>query len=225
MIVNREPNHDMLAEYVRCRLVYVFNIVANTKPEKQLQLSNIDSRDPKNFRHGFKKVSIDGSEFEIPAQEIHVTVIRTYKCSSILISDLNFNHLPWSRAVKELEDPYFSWISYCYGNKLNFDYQIIICRYIWYMFENHIKEQKKQIPEPRIQEFRSLTWLAVQCAVYKIKNDVVLYDIKTLARLKGIKERTWYNHFNPYWKLLLHFCYELDWESLTNVDRKRGSRN
>ena len=57
-----EPSRDMLAEYVRDRLFFVFNVVAKTKKEKQFKLRNIDARDPKNFRRSMRKIIIDGDE-------------------------------------------------------------------------------------------------------------------------------------------------------------------
>lgn len=220
-----EPSRDMLAEYVRYKLFFVFNVVAKTKKEKQQKLRNIDARDPKNFRRSMRKIIIDGDEIKIPAQTTHVTEIRRYKSGSILISDLNFRHLKWSRAVKSLNETELAWVHYCYGNKLDFNYQIIICRYVWAMFENYIKLQKKRIRKNTIKLLRSLTWLAVQSAVYKIKTDVDFYDRKTLAKLIKKSNTTWREDYSQYWQILLNVCYKLDLESLINVDRKNRDHN
>lgn len=220
-----EPIRDMITSYVRPRLFFVFNVVTKSKPEKRPILRNIDARDPKNFRRSMRKIIIDGDEIKIPAQTTHVTETRRYKGSSILISDLNFTYLSWSYAVRELNTPYFEWISYCYGNNLDFDYQVVICRHVWMMFETYIKLQKKRIRKNTIKILRSLTWLAVQSAVYKIKTDDDFYDRKTLAKLIEKSNTTWRENYSQYWQLLLNVCYKLDWESLINVDRKQRDHN
>lgn len=216
-----EPIRDLVTSFVRPRLFFVFNVVPNVTNEKEY-VRAVDARDPKNFRRPMRKIIIDDNEIKIPAQTVHVTETKSYKCSSILISDINFACLGWSRAVKSLDSPYFEWVSFCYGNKLDFNYQVVICRYVWMIFELSIKKQKKFVRKNTIELCRQLTWLAVQNAVFKIKNDVDFYDNKDLAALTKKSTKFWRDNYSQYWQLLLQVCYNLDWESLNYVDRKRN---
>lgn len=220
-----EPSRDMLAEYVRDRLFFVFNVVTKTKKEKQLKLRNIDARDPKNFRRSMRKIIIDGDEIKIPAQTTHVTEIRRYKSSSILISDLNFGHLKWSRAVKSLNEPYLAWVYYCYGNKLDFNYQIVICQYVWSLFELKIKGLKIKLRKKTIDLLRNLTWLIVQNCVCQIKNDRNLYNQTELALLSKKSLNSWIQHYSDHCNHLHSICHQLDREALINVDRLYRSKN
>lgn len=220
-----EPSRDMLAEYVRYKLFFVFNVVANTKKEKQHKLRNIDARDPKNFRRSMRKIIIDGDEIKIPAQTTHVTEIRRYKSSSILISDLNFGHLKWSRAVKSLNEPHLAWVHYCYGNKLDFNYQIVICQYVWSLFELKIKGLKIKLRKKTIDLLRNLTWLIVQNCVCQIKNDRNLYNQTELALLSKKSLNSWIQHYSHHCNHLHSICHQLDQEALINVDRLYRSKN
>lgn len=220
-----EPSRDMLAEYVRYKLFFVFNVVAKTKKEKQQKLRNIDARDPKNFRRSMRKIIIDGDEIKIPAQTTHVTEIRRYKSSSILISDLNFGHLKWSRAVKSLNEPYLAWVYYCYGNKLDFNYQIVICQYVWSLFELKIKGLKIKLRKNTIDLLRNLTWLIVQNCVCQIKNDRNLYNQTELALLSKKSLNSWIQHYSHHCNHLHSICHQLDQEALINVDRLYRSKN
>lgn len=220
-----EPSRDMLAEYVRYKLFFVFNVVAKTKKEKQQKLRNIDARDPKNFRRSMRKIIIDGDEIKIPAQTTHVTEIRRYKSSSILISDLNFGHLKWSRAVKSLNEPYLAWVYYCYGNKLDFNYQIVICQYVWSLFELKIKGLKIKLRKKTIDLLRNLTWLIVQNCVCQIKNDRNLYNQTELALLSKKSLNSWIQHYSHHCNHLHSICHQLDQEALINVDRLYRSNN
>lgn len=220
-----EPSRDMLAEYVRDRLFFVFNVVTKTKKEKQLKLRNIDARDPKNFRRSMRKIIIDGDEIKIPAQTTHVTEIRRYKSSSVLISDLNFGHLQWSRAVKSLNEPYLAWVYYCYGNKLDFNYQIVICQYVWSLFELKIKGLKIKLRKKTIDLLRNLTWLIVQNCVCQIKNDRNLYNQTELALLSKKSLNSWIQHYSHHCNHLHSICHQLDREALINVDRLYRSKN
>lgn len=220
-----EPSRDMLAEYVRDRLFFVFNVVAKTKKGTQFKLRNIDARDPKNFRRSMRKIIIDGDEIKIPAQTTHVTEIRRYKSSSILISDLNFGHLKWSRAVKSLNEPYLAWVYYCYGNKLDFNYQIVICQYVWSLFELKIKGLKIKLRKKTIDLLRNLTWLIVQNCVCQIKNDRNLYNQTELALLSKKSLNSWIQHYSDHCNHLHSICHQLDREALINVDRLYRSKN
>lgn len=220
-----EPSRDMLAEYVRDRLFFVFNVVTKTKKEKQFKLRNIDARDPKNFRRSMRKIIIDGDEIKIPAQTTHVTEIRRYKSSSVLISDLNFGHLQWSRAVKSLNEPHLAWVYYCYGNKLDFNYQIVICQYIWSLFELKINELKIKLRKKTIDLLRNLTWIVVQNTVYRIRHQINLYSETDLALLSDKSLSSWSHNYSHYSDHLHSICYQLDHEALINVDRLYRSKN
>lgn len=221
----QQPDRGLVTEYVRERLFFVFNVTDDIKRDKKIVLRHVDVSNPANFRRPSTVIEIDGKKIRVPAQTIHATEVKKYKSSSALISEINFHHLRWSRAVKNLSQPHFEWILYCYGNNLYFDYQVVICRHVWVMFETDIKLQKKRIRKNTIKILRSLTWLAVQSAVYKIKTDDDFYDRKTLAKLIEKSNTTWREDYSQYWQLLLNVCYKLDWESLINVDRKQRDHN
>jgi len=154
-----------------------------------------------------------------------VTEIRRYKSSSILISDLNFSHLQWSRAVKSLNEPHLAWVLYCYGNKLDFNYQIVICQYVWSLFELKIKGLKIKLRKKTIDLLRNLTWLIVQNCVCQIKNDRNLYNQTELALLSKKSLNSWIQHYSHHCNHLHSICHQLDQEALINVDRLYRSNN
>lgn len=225
MKINHEPNREMLAEYVRNKLVFVFNVVTKNKPEKRPLLRNIDARDPKNFRRSMRKIMIDGDEIKIPAQTTHVTETRRYNGSSVLISDLNFGHLQWSRAVKSLNEPHLAWVYYCYGNNLDFNYQIVICQYVWSLFELKIKALKIKLRKKTLDLLRGLTWLIVQNCVYQIKNNRNLYNQTEFALLSKKSLNSWIQHYSHHCNHLHSICHQLDQEALINVDRLYRSKD
>lgn len=218
---NNEPDRCLLVEFVRQRLFCVFHVFYSFNNKKTILKNNIDLSNHRNFKRTKKSITIDGQKMKLESQMIRATETTSFKCSSVLLSELNYSHMPWSRAVRKTFEHEQAWIYYCYGNKLDFDYQIIICRHIWSEFNINIVDQQKKIRTATLELLKKLVWLAVQNAVYKIKNDLDIYSSKELANLTKKTEPNWCVNYNDFWNQLLAICYKLDRESLINVDRQK----
>ena len=218
---NNEPDRRLLVEFVRQRLFCVFHVFYSSNNKKTILKNNIDLSNPQNFKRTKKSITIDGQKMKLESEMIRANETTGFKCSSVLLSELNYRHLSWSRAVRKTLEHEQAWIYYCYGNKLDFDYQIIICRHVWFEFNINIVDQQKKIRTATLELLKKLVWLAVQNAVYKIKNDLDIYSSKELADLAEKSITTWRGDYSCYWNQLLNICYSLDSEALINVDRQK----
>lgn len=212
---NNNPDHSLIAEYVRRRLFctfYVFYSCNNVLLENTSDLRNSRKRTrPKKINHCISARTTETGKF---------------KYSTTLLSDINYRHLDWSRAVKNLSDDcYRAWIYYCYADQLDFDFQIVICRRIWSEFNSTLFTQQKKIRTTTLELLKKLVFLAVQNAVYKIKNDRDYYNRKTLARLAKKSISGWRENYNSHWNQLLKICYKLDYEALINVSNQKRTQN
>lgn len=218
---NNEPDRRLLVEFVRQRLFCVFHVFYSSNNKKTILKNNIDLSNPQNFKRAKKSITIDGQKMKLESEMIRANETTGFKCSSVLLSELNYRHLSWSRAVRKTFEHERAWIYYCYGNKLDFDYQIIICRHVWSEFNINIVDQQKKIRTATLELLQKLVWLAVQNAVYKIQNDLDIYSSKELANLTKKTEKNWSGNYNEFWHQLLAICYKLDREALINVDRQK----
>lgn len=215
------PDRCLLVQFVRNRLFCVFHVFYSSNNKKTILKNNIDLSNPQNFKSTKKTITIDGQKMKLESAVIRATETTSFRCSSVLLSELNYHHLSWSRAVRKTYEHEQAWIYYCYGNKLDFDYQIIICRYVWFEFYTNIVDQQKKIRSSTIELLKKLVLLAVQNAVYKIKHDLDFYDSKKLANLTKKSVSSWSENYNNHWHQLLNICYKLDSEALINVDKQK----
>lgn len=215
----QQPDRGLITEYVREKLFFVFNVTDDIKSDKKIVLRHVNISNPVNFRRPSTVIEIDGKNIRVPAQTIHATEVKKYKCSSVLISETDFRHLRWSRAVKQLCEHEHAWVNYCYGGKLDFDFQIIICRYVWSAFEKFLCEQKLKLRKNTITLLHNLTWLIVQNCVYQIKNYKYLYNQTQLALLSKKSLSSWQHHYSQHCNYLNSICNQLDREALIRVDR------
>jgi len=215
----QQPDRGLVTEYVRERLFFVFNVTDDIKRDKKIVLRHVDVSNPANFRRPSTVIEIDGKNIRVPAQTIHATEVKKYKSSSVLISEINFHHLRWSRAVKNLCEHELAWVNYCYGGKLDYDFQIIICRYIWATFEKFLYVQNLKLRKNTITLLHNLTWLIVQNCVYQIKNNKYLYNQTQLASLSKKSLSSWQHHYSQHCNHLNSICNQLDREALIHVDR------
>lgn len=213
------PDRGLITEYVRGKLFFVFNVTDDIKPDKKIVLKHVNVSNPVNFRRPSTVIEIDGKNIRVPAQTIHATEVKRYKSGSILISETNFNHLRWSRAVKQLSEHELAWVNYCYGDKLDFDFQIIICRYVWLAFEKFLYMKNLKLRKNTVILLHNLTWLIVQNCVYQIKNNRNLYNQTQLASLSQKSLSSWLHHYSQFCNHLHSICYQLDREALIHVDR------
>lgn len=208
---NNDPDRSLIAEYVRQRLFcsfYVFYSCNSVPPENVANLRN-----PK------KRTRLKNTERHVSAR---TTETDKFKYSAILLSEINFKHLRWSRAVKNISDDcHRAWIYYCYADQLDFDFQIVICRRIWSEFNSTLFTQQKKIRTATLELLKKLVFLAVQNAVYRIKTDRDYYNSKTLARLAKKSISSWRENYNSHWNQLLKICYKLDYEALINASNRR----
>lgn len=223
MIKNNNPDHSLVVQYVRHRLFCVFNVFYSFNYKTVTGKKKMNQSDSANFTKPTKTIMLNGRKKKVQSDPVRAPETHKFKCSTVLLSELNYSHFAWSRAVRKINEYEQAWVYYCYGNKLNFDYQITICKYIWLEFNNNLLKNNKKIRLSTVSLLRDLVFLAVQNAVFKIKNNSDFYDSKTLAFLTKKSISTWRGDYSSYWNQLLNICYSLDREALINVDRQYRS--
>lgn len=219
MTIYKEPDFNLKVNYVRNRLFCVFNIFYSFNPEEKTGKRHVNLSDPKNFLKPKKIITINGKQKKIDAEPVRAGETGRFKSSTVLMSNINFVHLSWSRAIRGLPTHQQAWIRYCYGNSNNFADQTIVCEHIWNEFLKETERRKIKIKKSTLKVVRSLVWLAVQSSIVKIHTEKDLYKQSYLAFLAGKSKQAWKQNFCDKWHLLTGLCFELDKEALLNVDR------
>ncbi|WP_392563227.1 bacteriophage antitermination protein Q (plasmid) [Orbus sturtevantii] len=213
------PDRMLNTEFVRKRIFCVYHNFYSSNSTDKLSKSDVNLSNPKHFLKPKRIVDFGSKKILIDAETIRVSETFRYKGSTTLISEINFNHLSWSRAIRELPTFQQAWIKYCYGELLDYSSQIIICQHVWHEFEKEIKKNSINIKSKNKKILEALVWLAVQSSVYEVHYNKKLYSSSYLALLSGKSKNSWSQYFNDKWLLLLGICFNLDKEALINVER------
>lgn len=144
---------------------------------------------------------------------IYVLETRGCRTPKPMIDPVDFLLCSWRRAINALSDEHRSWIMYRYGNDLNFEHQVNICKYIWCEFNEyavayHLSSKVKW-------RLRALIWLSVQ--QYKADS----YPQTKLAELVGVSRYNWNKTYHAHWIKMLDISRELDVTSLFSMKNKR----
>ena len=151
---------------------------------------------------------------------------KKYKTSSLPVSPAIFRQILWRLSMHKLPAEEFAWLSYCYGDDMTFDHQVMLCQHIWNGLIMNLTDQAKMNKKTE-KTLRAATWLAVQECKNKINRGEFKYSQKSLSELCGIKYGTWRENYAPRWSAMISVCMELDEKSLVNIDyvRKSTCRN
>lgn len=216
------PVRYLEVEFIRERLFFVFNTFSSSKLDKNDKAKrNINLSNPKNFIKAKKTIRIDDIEIKIDAETIKAKETFKYKTSTVLISEENFRHLKWSRAVKQLNEIQQCWIKFCYGNFIDYSNQVIICNYVLSEFEKEKLKHNFRIKQKNMKIIKALVFLAIQSAAFEIHSYEKRYKSCELANLSQKTAHYWSQYLNQKWNLLLKICFILDEESLLNVYRQK----
>ncbi|MBN0788733.1 phage antitermination protein, partial [Pseudomonas aeruginosa] len=73
-------------------------------------------------------------EISVAAEQVRYHVGKTFKQSSMLLTELDFQTASWRRAIEQLNREEIAWLHYCYGCKPNFENDEVICQWLWLDF-------------------------------------------------------------------------------------------
>ncbi|HBY0274685.1 TPA: phage antitermination protein, partial [Klebsiella pneumoniae] len=102
-------------------------------------------------------------EISVAAEQVRYHVGKTFKQSSMLLTELDFQTASWRRAIEQLNREEIAWLHYCYGCKPNFENDEVICQWLWLDFlVAHSKPDFKKMKEATKKKMRNLTYYAIQ---------------------------------------------------------------
>ncbi|UAN58327.1 bacteriophage antitermination protein Q [Serratia sp. JSRIV004] len=153
----------------------------------------------------------------------HCPETRTRKQPFPPIDPLTFSTSSWRRAISAIETHQNAWVLYCYGQDLNYDYQVLICQHIWGEFQREIQGQK--VTAKVRNRLASLVWLAVQHWV-GVRGGLLGHDYydAELAELVGVAPDNWSKNYASRWDTLQRLVTVLDKDALQSVARSRNAR-
>ncbi|EMO3864403.1 bacteriophage antitermination protein Q, partial [Enterobacter hormaechei] len=73
-------------------------------------------------------------EVSVPAEPVRYHVGKSFKRSSMLLTELDFMTASWRRAIEQLNSEETAWLHYCYGCKPNYKNDVTICQWLWLDF-------------------------------------------------------------------------------------------
>jgi len=195
---------------------------------EQLSLSSSGRFDEKPTR----MVSIGGSdayEVSVPAEPVRYRVGKTFKQSSILMTELDFQTSNWRRAIEQLPSEESAWLHYCYGCKPNYKNDVTICQWLWLDFLiEHSRAGFKKMKAPTKKLMRKLTYYGIQQVKCEIFND--LHDAgfdgmerdEHISSLLDVSIDSWRKDYKKRWLLMKSRCMHLNNISLLNAAEKRS---
>lgn len=215
----------MLAEYVRDQLrTALYDLPLGQKGQIAIMS---DTAGGDSYTDKPKRLVVSGeSAVQIDAEPVRCHQGKSYKQNKPLILETAFKTGIWRQAVNKLADQQVAWAKYCYGEELNFDHQLIICKEVWDRFlvrENETRSKKMALKMQ--QKLQALVLLAVQVTVGQIRGPQLEYSNARLSQLLGIKPNNFQGHYLPRWSLLLAVCTELDNEVIAYVGRQHKAES
>ena len=173
-------------------------------------------------RKRLRIVQVEGRNVCATTDAMHCTETRSRRKPMPPIDPITYGTASWRRALGHLEPHQEAWIRYCYGNDLNYDYQVTICHFIWNEYRKTLTG--KRTTEKARRRIESLVWLAVQryaceCGCPKSCPD---YSDSELAKLSGVSRSTWSENYLHHWVGLLKCAAQLDRASLFTITAMRN---
>lgn len=161
---------------------------------------------------------------EIDAETVKCSEGRRYKTSSIPVSPAIFSQVAWRKALHKLSPQYNAWLSYCYGDAVNFEQQEILTRHIWFCLNVYQKEHGLPAMSPKMaRNLRGLAWLSVQEAKNFINRGEYRYSNEELSQLCGVKWPNWRKQYQKRWDIIQQCNIQLDKEALIDVQLRKSS--
>lgn len=165
----------------------------------------------------------------VPAEPVRYHVGKSFKQSSVLLTELDFMTASWRRAIEQLNNEETAWLHYCYGCKQNYKNDVIICQWLWLDFLiEHSRAGFKKMKTPTKLLMRKLIYYGIQqvkCEVFRDLHDAD-FDGKErdehISSLLGVSIDSWHKDYKKRWLLMKSRCMHLNDTSLLNAAEKRS---
>ncbi|EOI1350496.1 bacteriophage antitermination protein Q [Enterobacter hormaechei] len=192
---------------------------------EQLRLASSDRFTDKPTR----TICIGDSEsyvLSVPAEPIRYHVGKSFKQSSMLLTELDFMTASWRRAIEQLNSEETAWLHYCYGCKPNYKNDVIICQWLWLDFLiAHSRSGFKKMKAPTKKIMQKLTYYGIQEVKSEILRDVQRDEQdrdEHISFLLGISVDSWRKDYKKRWLLMKSRCMHLNDTALLNAAEKRS---
>lgn len=164
-------------------------------------------------RAKLKNLELNGRYVSRDTDPVYASETRSCKSPRPMIDPHAFEMSSWRRAINALSDEQRSWIMYKYGNDLNFEHQVNICKYVWSEFERYtIKFSLSKKVKDRL---KALIWLSVQ------QSQGMEYTQAKLAELVSVSRYNWNKTYHGHWQQMMYISDELDELALIAMRNKR----
>ncbi|ELB7313030.1 bacteriophage antitermination protein Q [Enterobacter hormaechei] len=165
-------------------------------------------------------------ELSIPAEPIRYHVGKSFKQSSMLLTELDFMTASWRRAIEQLNSEETAWLHYCYGCKPNYKNDVIICQWLWLDFLiAHSRSGFKKMKAPTKKIMQKLTYYGIQ----EVKSEILRDEQRDeqdrdehISFLLGISVDSWRKDYKKRWLLMKSRCMHLNDTALLNAAEKRS---
>ncbi|EME5919025.1 bacteriophage antitermination protein Q [Enterobacter hormaechei] len=165
-------------------------------------------------------------ELSVPAEPIRYHVGKSFKQSSMLLTELDFMTASWRRAIEQLNSEETAWLHYCYGCKPNYKNDVIICQWLWLDFLiAHSRSGFKKMKAPTKKIMQKLTYYGIQ----EIKSEILRDEQRDeqdrdehISFLLGISVDSWRKDYKKRWLLMKSRCMHLNDTALLNAAEKRS---
>lgn len=165
-------------------------------------------------------------ELSVPAEPIRYHVGKSFKQSSMLLTELDFMTASWRRAIEQLNSEETAWLHYCYGCKPNYKNDVIICQWLWLDFLiAHSRSGFKKMKAPTKKIMQKLTYYGIQEVKSEILRDVQRDEQdrdEHISFLLGISVDSWRKDYKKRWLLMKSRCMQLNDTALLNAAEKRS---
>nr|WP_246858313.1 bacteriophage antitermination protein Q [Enterobacter hormaechei] len=165
-------------------------------------------------------------ELSVPAEPIRYHVGKSFKQSSMLLTELDFMTASWRRAIEQLNSEETAWLHYCYGCKPNYKNDVIICQWLWLDFLiAHSRSGFKKMKAPTKKIMQKLTYYGIQEVKSEILRDEQWDEQdrdEHISFLLGISVDSWRKDYKKRWLLMKSRCMHLNDTALLNAAEKRS---
>lgn len=165
-------------------------------------------------------------EITIAAEPVRYHVGKSFKQSSMLLTELDFMTASWRRAIEQLNSEETAWLHYCYGCKPNYKNDVIICQWLWLDFLiEHSRAGFKKMKAPTKKIMQKLTHYGIQNIKFEILHDEQTNELKQdeyISFLLDISVDSWRKDYKKRWLLMKSRCMHLNDTALLNAAEKRS---
>lgn len=165
-------------------------------------------------------------EISVAAEPVRYHAGKTFKQSSMLLTELDFQTASWRRAIEQLNSEESAWLHYCYGCKLDYRNDVIICQWLWLDFlVAHSRSGFKKMKTPTKRVMHRLTYYGIQqvrgLLAFNKEMDQQRED-EHLSSLLDISVDSWRKDYKKRWLLMKSCCLQLNKTALLNAAEKRS---